>query len=152
MNLETLEGTCHALCTGSEENPYCEDPNSICNISGDGGLPICLPRCNPIAQDCNEGLACYWVGNDFQCVLDASGDEGAAGDPCEFINVCDPGTFCAIADLVPDCQGAAGCCSPFCALDDPMPPCLPGQICTPYFDEGNAPRGLEQVGYCALPA
>ncbi|MEM9453863.1 MAG: ribulose phosphate epimerase [Myxococcota bacterium] len=151
VNSETLEGTCLALCTGDPSNPHCEDPNSTCHITSDGPI-FCIPRCHPVAQDCSEGFACYPRLDEFTCAPDASGDMGAAGDPCEFINVCDPGTFCASADSVPDCPGALGCCSPFCELGDPMPPCLPGQVCTPYYEEGSAPRGLEQIGYCALPA
>lgn len=151
VDLETLEGTCIAMCMGSEDNPYCEDPDTFCYITSSGPL-FCVHRCDPVAQDCGEGLACYPVNDEFQCAPDASGDMGAAGDLCEFINVCDPGTFCNVPESVPDCQGGYGCCTPFCELGDPMPPCLSGQICAPYFEEGNAPPGLEHVGFCTLPA
>ena len=35
------------------------------------------------------------------CAPDASGEGGAAGQTCEFINVCDPGTACVNPMLVP---------------------------------------------------
>ncbi len=150
VDLETLEGRCVAMCIGDRESPTCEDPNSSCIITS-GPPALCLPNCDPVAQDCAEGEACYPFSDVFHCIPDASGEMGAPGDPCEYINACDPGTFCAQADIVPDCMGALGCCSPFCAVDDPMPPCLPGQICAPYYEEGSAPGGYELVGACVLP-
>ena len=146
----TNEGHCVSLCVGSPEAPMCDDPSTSCVITSSPPA-LCIPNCDPIAQDCAEGEACYFVGSVFSCVPDASGEMGAPGDACEYINACDPGNFCAQAEVVPDCMGAAGCCSPFCAVDDPMPPCLPGQICTPFFQEGDAPEGYELVGGCVLP-
>jgi hypothetical protein len=49
------------------------------------------------------------------------------------------------------CEGATGCCSPLCDLTDPMPPCLPDQVCLPWYEAGMAPAGYENVGACALP-
>ncbi|MCX4241522.1 ribulose phosphate epimerase [Paraliomyxa miuraensis] len=147
---DTNEGTCVAFCVGSEENPFCEDENSTCLLSSDGVLALCLPHCDPLLQDCNDGRACYPINDEFMCAVDASGDMGEPGDPCEYINVCDGGNFCASADVVPDCMGN-GCCTPFCALDDLMPPCLPGQVCTPWYEPGLAPPGYENVGACVLP-
>ncbi|MEX1367431.1 MAG: ribulose phosphate epimerase [Nannocystaceae bacterium] len=153
----TLEGTCVAMCTGEESNPICEDRNSTCQTSS-GGLPaVCVPQCNPLDPDCADGQACYPFGETFTCTVDASGDMGVAGDPCEFFNVCDPGLVCASAEVVPDCMSGVGCCSPFCSLDDPMPPCLPEQVCTPWYDlfyepgKYLPPPGYESVGLCVLP-
>ncbi|MEX1367430.1 MAG: ribulose phosphate epimerase [Nannocystaceae bacterium] len=145
----TLEGTCVAMCTGSINAPTCEDPYEICVQTN--CRVLCIPWCNPLEQDCFEGQACYPVGETFQCAADASEDMGVAGDPCEYINVCDPGLVCADAELVPGCASATGCCSPYCSIEDPMPPCLPGQVCAPYYDVGTAPPGYEAVGLCVLP-
>ena len=43
---------------------------------------------------------CYprGINEVFTCVPDASGEMGVYGDPCEYINVCDPGLFCASAE------------------------------------------------------
>jgi hypothetical protein len=147
---DTLEGVCVAFCVGSPERPACEDADAMCVMGGDGVLALCIPVCDPLQQDCSvEGNACYPVNDSFICAPDASGDTGAPGDACEFINVCDPGSFCASAEVVPECMGA-GCCTLFCDLDMPLP-CLPGQECTPWYEAGMAPPGFENLGACALP-
>jgi len=148
---ETLEGYCVAFCVGNEASPMCEDPGTSCTIGSDGPLALCIPQCDPLQQACPAGDACYPVNDGFLCVPDASGDIGAPGDECEFINVCDPGSACVNAELVPDCMGATGCCSAFCDVTMDPPPCLSGQECTPWYEAGQAPPGYENVGVCALP-
>jgi len=154
---ETNEGTCVAFCSGSEANPVCEDPMTQCVIANEGTLILCLPNCDPLGQDCPEGQACYPIDDSFACAPDAGGEMGAYGEGCEFLNVCDPGLFCANPDAVPNCAGAAGCCSEFCDLSDADPDSMctgaaGGQICTPWYEEGQAPPGFESVGACAIPA
>ncbi len=154
---ETNMGTCVAFCTGSEANPVCDDPNTTCSIANEGVLILCLPNCDPLLQDCADGQACYPINEFFVCAPDASGEMGLYGDPCEYLNVCDPGLFCANANVVPGCAGSLGCCSEFCDLDDPNPnsQCMGaggGQECTPWYEEGQAPPGYENVGACAIPA
>ena len=149
---ETNAGTCVGFCTGNESSPMC-DPGFLCSISNDGVLILCRRECDPLLQDCMGSAACLQAnGTDgFVCIVDASGDGGAPGDPCEYLNACDPGLFCANAEVVPGCAGAVGCCSEFCDLTDPM--CsLMGQTCQPWFEVGAEPPGLENVGGCALPA
>jgi hypothetical protein len=153
---ETNMGTCVAFCGGSMDNPIC-DPGFVCTIVNDGVLILCRPECDPILQDCEiPNTACLPANgtDEFTCIIDASGDLGMAGDPCEFINACDPGLFCADATVVPNCQ-AAGCCSEFCDLTvpDPNTQCTQaGQECIPWHEAGMAPPGLEHVGACAIPA
>jgi len=148
---ETNAGTCVAFCVGSADNPMC-DPGFWCAMNGDGALALCIADCDPLLQDCAEGQACHHVNGNFACVPDDSGDMGLPGDPCEFVNACDPGTFCAEEGLVPGCEGAIGCCTPFCdtTSNDPWY-CLPGQECMPWYEEGAAPPGYEHVGGCVLP-
>ncbi len=146
---ETNEGVCVPMCIGDSANPSCDDPGRFCAISGDALLILCLPRCNPLVQDCPEGQACYPVQEELGCSFYA-GDEGFPGAPCEFINACEPGTYCAHAYLVPGCEGASGCCSPFCSLADPEPPCLDGQTCVPFYAEVNEVPGFDDVGVCAV--
>lgn len=154
---ETSEGVCVAMCTGDQAAPICEDPSTSCIIVNDGVLNLCLPDCDPLLQDCEDGQACYPVNGTFTCAPDASGPElGVFGDPCEFINACDAGLFCANASAVPGCGGSAGCCSDFCDLDADFPEddcsgAAEGQECLPFFDEGDAPPGAEAFGACALP-
>jgi hypothetical protein len=147
---ESGMGTCVAFCTGSEAAPMCADPNQSCTIANDGVLILCLPGCDPLIQDCAEGNGCYPINDGFTCAPDASGpDAGVYQDPCEFINVCDPGLACINAESVPNCQGASGCCSPFCTLGDTD--CPTDTLCEPWYEEGMAPPGFETVGICIIP-
>ncbi|MGH1340291.1 MAG: hypothetical protein ACRBN8_01975 [Nannocystales bacterium] len=151
---ETNEGTCIALCEGSPEAPTCAPAGTACSISNQGVLILCLPVCNPLADECGAGQGCYGVGDVFQCAPDASGeDQGEPGDPCEFLNACDDGAGCVSPDLVPCPAGAAGCCSSFCNVDGDGSECLAGQECVPWFEMGEVPdMCLEGVGVCSLPA
>ncbi len=154
---ETNMGTCVPFCMGTEANPVCEDPNASCTIANEGVLILCLPNCDPLLQDCQEGNACYPVDDAFVCGPDASGEMGLFNDPCGYINDCDPGLFCANADVVPDCAGSESCCSTFCDLTDPQanancPGADGGQECVPWFEEGQAPPGFDNIGACAIPA
>jgi len=158
VNPETNVGTCVAFCTGNANAPVCDDPGTMCNISNDGVLALCLTTCDPLLQDCPQGghqqQGCYPVYEDFLCWPDFSFDLGAYGDPCEYFNVCDPGLFCALADIVPGCAGAIGCCTEYCDLSAPSPndACSgPGTECIPFYEEGAAPPGFEALGACALP-
>ncbi len=152
---ETNVGTCVGFCEGSPEVPTC-DAGFLCSIANNGVLILCRAECDPILQDCQGTAACLpAAGTDgFVCIIDASGEGGAAGEPCEFLNSCDPGLFCADAPVVPGCTMSAGCCSDFCDLTEMMPDdacTLMDQMCVPAFEEGMVPPGLEHVGICALP-
>jgi hypothetical protein len=153
---ETNMGSCVQMCTGDEANPICEDPGTTCSIANDGAIVLCLPVCDPILQDCPEGQACYPVVEDWVCGPDASGEMGTYGDPCEFINVCDPGLMCLDASATPNCMGGSGCCTEVCDITAPEgdAQCTgapDGQTCQPWYEEGAAPPGYEDVGACALP-
>jgi len=151
---EENNGVCASFCGGSEANPTCDDPTTSCVIANDGFLILCLPQCDPLLQDCNDGEACYPVNDDFACAPDASGTMGLFAEPCEFINACDPGLFCANAEAVPDCAGSLGCCSTFCdlAAPDPNAACEgAGQECVTWYEEGQSPPGFEDLGACAIP-
>jgi len=152
VDAATNIGYCLELCSCDPSFPVCNTPNTICSITNDGVLPLCLLACNPLDPTaCPADEACYGVDDGFQCVPDNSGDSGAPGDPCSFINACDPGSFCASADGVPGCDGGSpGCCSPFCTLGDDAT-CLADQGCVPWFAQGGAPdECLATVGACVL--
>jgi len=137
-------GTCVEQCTCSEDNPICATPNSNCTISNDGVLALCLPSCDPLdANACAGGDVCISSGGLFQCVLDASGDAGGPGDPCQFANACDPGLLCGANNGT--CDGP-GCCTPFCDLTAPV--CPDGLECLAFYEEGQAPQCFEDVGVC----
>jgi hypothetical protein len=154
---ETGQGTCVPFCAGSEANPTCHDPCHKCRVTASSALILCLPMCDPLAQDCGEGQACYGLGAEFICAPYAGGsDAGHPGDPCEYLNVCQPGSFCASASAVEGCTGSSGCCAPFCDLTDAIP-CEgthPDTACVPWFDDGQAPvlcAPYDRVGACVHP-
>jgi hypothetical protein len=147
----TLQGRCVAMCSGSPQVPVCP-PESQCIIANDGVLTVCLPTCDPLdIASCNPGEVCVFSTDAFLCVSDISQDDGDFPDGCEFLNECDPGFACIAPSLVPQCgQDESGCCSPYCDLGQPNL-CPPGLACAPWFDQGQAPPGLEDVGVCADP-
>jgi len=156
FNPRTYEGTCFPFCIGSERDPVCADPDRFCDISGDGTPYLCSLFCLPLAQDCPPGQECLPDGNWWVC--GGLGDGGAYGDPCEFVNGCDPGLVCLDPATVPPgqpCEGENGCCTELCDLTDPLgdAQCIgaaEGQICQPWY-ESEAPMVFENVGACALP-
>lgn len=156
VNGTTNMGTCVALCQGSEHHPVCTDPLARCRQASEGTLALCLYDCDPLSQDCNAGQACIPVDDRFICAPDASGDDGVFGDPCPFLNLCDPGLFCAEPDDVPGCLSEDGCCSTLCDLDDPdasatCPGFADGQQCVPWYEEGHAAAPLDRAGACVVP-
>lgn len=151
MDYNTLEGTCIAACTGSPDAPKCPD-NRACDISNDGTLLLCLETCDPLVPSCPPGQLCFGGGGSFICDLDNSGDGGAYGEPCAFVNSCNYGLFCNSPDGVPGCDNGDGCCSEFCDLTADPVTCMgaPMQTCEPWWDPGTAPPGYEDVGYCTI--
>ncbi len=108
---------------------------------------------DPRLQDCGDGDGCYPTPNSFGCAPDGGGDMGGLGEPCEFINVCDPGLFCANPEVVPACNDA-GCCAPYCDVSatDDCDAVLPGIACVPWYEEGQEPNScFRGVGACVLP-
>ena len=150
-------GVCRDICRLEDprddnwETLYCPDPMTSPSICQEC-FCWCDPWCNPLAPDCPEAYACYPIVDEFGCHPDASGELGAYGDPCEFVNVCNPGLMCLNAEAVPDCEGSIGCCTPYCDTAQPNTCPGPGQTCQPWFEDGEALPGLETLGVCALPA
>ncbi len=145
-------GSCVALCAGSLEAPVC--PDGFCTLGGEV-LNLCLGTCDPLLQDCDDPAdLCIPNGDNFSCVLDNSGEEGQAGDPCEFANACDKGLICLDpATGGAGCDAAAGgCCTPFCEFPDGACP-NPDQSCVQWFDPEQLPENDPQldIGVCAVP-
>jgi hypothetical protein len=153
VDADTLMGTCVAQCSGTEANPECPADFS-CMISNAGTLTLCLPSCDPLAPACAANEICAPVDDQFFCLPDFSGDAGVHGDPCEFITACDPGLFCANSGEVPGCEGSIGCCAEFCdttiTADQQCTGFADGEDCVPWFMDGEAPMGLEQLGACVI--
>ena len=155
---DQLEGECKGLCLTDDPDHWnsqdytCEDPRAIPGTTCQDCFCYCEVPCDPLGQDCGEGEECVPYGDSFDCAPDASGDAGAYGDSCEFVNVCDPGLVCLDASDVPGCESAIGCCSPLCDVTQPTtgPGAAEGQTCQPWYAEGTAPPGYENVGACVL--
>src|SRR5690606_32572673 len=141
----SLVGTCFPFCTGTIDNPMCDDASQSCRVVNDGVITICLPRCDPLLQECEDGLGCYWSGTSgtFQCIITAGGIP--SGEPCGFNNDCNPGNFCAVASALESCNGAA-CCAVFCDLTEDPGPCMAPLECISFFEEGTAPPEYENLG------
>lgn len=153
---ETNVGSCIELCSCGPQEPTCQFGGTTCLIANDGVLPLCTETCDPLGSDCQDGEVCVSVPDSllglpsdyFSCVLDSS--FGAQpGDPCDFLNVCPPGSLCLEAALVPNCVGT-GCCTEYCDLDNGDEDCSdPASTCTGIFADSCAPEAcLNDVGYC----
>ncbi|MCY1062351.1 hypothetical protein [Nannocystis sp. SCPEA4] len=153
VDLDTGIGTCLALCGGSVEEPTCPDPNTFCSVGR--LLSLCFPYCDPLAQDCEGGDLCVPNQSNpggWLCVLDASGEEGQVFDTCGYLNDCDAGLYCTPPEYGAECeQNGTGCCLPYC--DTSLPNTCPGegQVCIPWYEDGQALPGYENVGLCGVP-
>ncbi len=149
-------GICVGFC---DVGLQCELEGDVCSVANDGLLPLCLPRCDPLMQDCPQGWGCYPDPNQrWACDRDHSGASGMHGDPCECISCCDPGLTCVSGVLVDaegcGIDGATGCCTEICELD--MGHAVEGvcatelERCEPVYDPSAVMLGFDQVGVCRL--
>lgn len=144
-----LLGTCRSFCEGTADTPLCP-PGTFCPIMAEGSLILCIPTCDPIAQDCDEGLGCFWGSYAFLCIVPT--EDIPAGEPCGYLNDCALGHLCVDATALPSCAGSA-CCTQFCNLPDGDAGCVaqPGTVCAAFFEMGMAPEDYEHVGLCIIP-
>ncbi len=117
-------GTCLAFCGCTYEEPACA-AGTNCLIGNDASIALCVERCDPLAQDCPPGEACYPSGETLLCSAVAT--NLPPGQPCGYINDCAAGTACYQG--IAGCAGA--CCTPFCDIDGDDSECvvLPGTVC-----------------------
>ena len=142
-------GVCHAFCTGSEDDPMCTGSDYCVIGNGYPGPALCFEQCDPLAQDCPGDRGCYWFEPHFSCFF---AGEIAAGEPCEFFGECEPGSICTFAGILSTCEGGY-CCTPFCLVGGGPGPCVgvqPGTECVPFYEQGMAPPGYEDVGVCIV--
>ncbi|MBV1862335.1 MAG: hypothetical protein KUG77_28200 [Nannocystaceae bacterium] len=142
----TGEGRCLEYC---EINQPCEFGGE-CFAFNDGALPVCEVTCDPLAPACPDNQGCYAAFNSFVCAIPGAPDgQGADGDPCNTIQSCNPGLVCRTGTA--GCAAEAACCSPFCDMSEGDTGCPEaGESCIQALDE--PPPGLEDVGYCGIPA
>jgi hypothetical protein len=141
---------CVAQCMGSADMPFCQDGLSCEFYASESDIFLCIDPCDPVVQDCDEGLGCYWANTDFNCIFTA--EDIPTGEPCGYLNDCAAGHLCADAAVLPDCAGSA-CCTQWCNLPDGDAGCVaqPGTVCAAFFEMGMVPAGYEHVGVCVLP-
>lgn len=145
------QGTCMPQCTGTPNDPMCPD-GWECSISGSSALALCLQNCDPLAEDCGEDQVCIPNNNGaFSCAIDQGDGQNGHGTACMFANQCNNGHACVNGALVPGCD-AEGCCAQFCDLSQPdtCPDMGMGVMCSPWFEEGEAPEGFEDLGACVM--
>jgi hypothetical protein len=141
-------GTCAPFCKGTPDDPICAEGTS-CLIANMGSITLCIATCDPIAQDCPEGQACFWANNGFNCIFT---QDSLLGVPCDMIADCGQGLVCLDAEVLPECAASA-CCGQWCSLSDPDPDPVcdwEGTECAPFWEPGEAPEGYEDVGVCIV--
>jgi hypothetical protein len=136
------QGTCVELCSGSPMEPLCEQDGAICHVCPDCPS-LCMPICDPLVQDCGEGLVCIPDLGSFACHPSTEVGRGALGDSCEYTFQCQAGFACIDALEVPGCEGLA-CCSPFCNTSEAV--CPEGMSCVPWLEIEEAL--LPNLGIC----
>ena len=143
-------GSCVELCGCSSENPVCTTADTRCLVANGGVLPLCLSSCDPLVPGaCGASELCLPIEEGFICIFGASGGAGEIGDNCEFANSCKPGLVCIPnMDNFPGCD-ASGCCTPFCEVAGSS--CPQGLECGAWYEEGAAPKCLDDVGVCVAP-
>lgn len=143
------QGTCVPLCDGCSDDPQCPD-GRVCAEGVGNYHYMCLPACDPVAQNCIEGDACILSGDGFVCAPDASGTEGQIYDDCVHANGCEPGMMCAPPGSAPGCTApdALGCCVPFCLVGGTS--CPDDLECVVLFDPAEQPE-LAEFGFCTAP-
>ncbi len=129
---DTLTGTCVAMCEGSPEVPSCADPTRVCSQTHESAINLCLWPCDPVAQDCPDGLSCTSDGVAFVCVRPGA---GVFADSCAELLDCGPALSC-VENSTAGC--ADRCCTEAC---DPMAPICP--------EVGQACQALDAAGVCA---
>lgn len=144
----TKNGTCVPLCQGLEDDPLCPE-DWLCAGGSGNFFDLCLPSCDPLAQDCIEGTGCYGTEYGFVCMPDKSGDEGQLFDPCQFSNSCEPGLYCGPTFASPECMQSdvLGCCTPICELGGSCPA---GTDCAAVWDPPHP--DYPDVGVCVAPS
>ena len=150
---ETLEGTCRQFCGAQAIVPDCNAVQD-CVVLNEGYLPLCLTPCNPLDPvDCSEGEECRVADNSENpyCVPTVGGTILGNSRDC-LDQTCSPEELCLPGDFLPSCE-AEQCCTPWCDTSDPGADAMcaaadPERTCLAFYEEGQAPAGLVNLGVC----
>jgi hypothetical protein len=145
----TGDGVCLEFCVPNLPGD-CEF-GGVCVPLNDGVMPLCLAECDPLLQDCPLPMGCYPAGDKFVCAMPEPMDgAGSDGDLCDRLQGCLPGLVC-VGNATAGCPVDA-CCTSLCDVTGPDTQCPePTEECVPWFEPGQAPEGLEDVGACMFP-
>jgi hypothetical protein len=138
-------GKCHEMCNVGGAG--CSDGTCIgfANLEFD----LCLPNCDPLAQDCPDTpggspQGCYLTTTGSVCAAIFGGDGVAPSGSCSFVNDCERGAGCF--------GGTPGVCHKYCDIEACPPDELTqiAQPCADYCAAGEVcQRILGQSGYGA---
>jgi hypothetical protein len=156
---DSLEGICTQLC--DPDAPTCE-PDEVCKpffemLEDAAIVPLCMPECDPLAQDCDvqgrPGWTCLpdtIVDTRFICTPPPPGTPKTFLESCTLANECQPGLFCAPDAILEGCVSSSGfCCTYYCDLNENPDPCPQPLECTSF--ESPYPQ-WQHVGACVVPA
>lgn len=152
------QASCVAYCSGDMQSPSCPEPEDKCAFLFEPTVPLCFPACDPLAQNCPESDACVpnlaALGSEYFVCMPLVFQEipGQYGNACYAISGCDKGFQCIFAENVPMCEGDVYCCSAWCDIEMPET-CKqfdPTIDCVPWYEEGAATPGYENVGICGI--
>jgi hypothetical protein len=141
------QGVCVALCDAGDPAAACGADH--CVQFNDGVLPLCRAACDPLAQGCPEGQACYASLTEqvFVCLNSSHAPgRGLAGEACATISACQAGLLCAPAAELEGC-GDELCCTELCPIGGECPA---PHVCAQVYDPGQFPE-YAGVGYCRVP-
>ena len=158
-----FHGQCLAHCVGDPSDPTCPDESDACayspsfqcaTASGPCGGSGCLPRCNPLDNNCGEGLLCDLNGEAFVCRMNFPLEDTASFEECS-PGRCGPADLCVPTWASPTdlgyCEAPFCCsiCSPICDTRSGECPAGSGAVCIP-FNPTNDPE-LATLGVCMRP-
>ena len=150
VDTSELFGVCASLC---DYGPKVCGPGLECTPPTLAGWRVCLPPCDPLAQDCDPGQGCYPfdASNGFFNCMPHS--DGVFGSPCEVNAECGTGLLCSRAENVPGCE-TESCCTMYCdaSVADASSQCPgveDGQLCDHWFCNSAPEPALEDLGTCS---
>lgn len=133
------ERRCRALC---QRNDECGPDEACLLLGGDTRTGGCVPKCDPVANDCQEGTRCIVLratAEGESATLCALPGDGAIGDACRVDGDCAEGT-CQAGSAVGESR-----CRAFCRGDGD---CGDGMSCFPIIPQAGLPA---DTGLC-LPS
>jgi hypothetical protein len=130
---DTLDGECVGFCEGSENDAICP-VQTDCMIANDGVLVLCLPTCDPLADEaCDDGQSCRLIRETWFCVPDGAGVYDGPLTP----TLCEPGSTAVDPLLLSTCDPKDDlCCAQIC--DVTAAACEEPLQCVAAGDTGNA--------------